>query len=387
MSDVSTCDDEDAGSRAQTVVVNRTRQSSTIFGLGSRITQDDEHITGSRLPTSLQVLRCLRYHLEEGRSERRSRWEAAKLVYTKVAIFYDKANIPMITERKACEKMIKLLDHNANIRAIPMKRRSMPAAVRQIEQMEVTLAETFCLWPANAEQLIKNPEDLQFLKSMMGNRCATFGPHDKVLASKVKRRQQRDQAEEARRQKMCTSELTSTTTAVMLSDSDTSCLESSGDSEFEISSASVSSLTANLRSHKRTARTGTPAFIPHDIIKRPKLVALATRLKMTPAQQATYTEALIAEAGGNLSKVSSSYATADKSRRKVGEKLAQVGRERWVVPKFVTLHWDSKLMSSLSNPNVIEERLTVIVGSALDLKLLGVPAYRPGTIQVRRYNC
>jgi len=137
--------------------------------------------------------------------------------------------------------------------------------------------------------------------------------------------------------------------------------------------------TTTRRSHHRTTRTGTTAFIPHDIIKRPKLVALATRLKMTPAQQAIYTEALIAEAGGDSSKVSSSYATADKTRRKVSEQLAKAKREQWVAPKLATLHWDSKLMASLSNQNVTQERLTVVVGTSLDLKLLGVPSYQPGT--------
>ena len=39
------------------------------------------------------------------------------------------------------------------------------------------------------------------------------------------------------------------------------------------------------RSHHRSIQAGTPVFIPHDIIRQPKLVALATRLKMTPAQQ------------------------------------------------------------------------------------------------------
>jgi len=59
--------------------------------------------------------------------------------------------------------------------------------------------------------------------------------------------------------------------------------------------------TITSRSHKRVGRTGTVGFIPHDIVKRPKLVALATRLRMTPTQQAAYTKAFIEEAGGDLS--------------------------------------------------------------------------------------
>lgn len=389
MSDISVCDNEKMGetSTASTPSAKKTRKSSEVFGLGSKISKDDEQITGSRLPTCLQVLRCLMFHIGDGTSESRSRWEAAKLVFSKVAVFYEKANIPMIAERQACEKMIKLLDHNARMRAIPIKRRSTPASVKLIQQMKVTLAETFRLWPANVEQRIKNTEDLCFLQSMKGDRSATFGPCDKVLATKVQRRETRVQAEAARREKVL-SKGTSTATsasvdAMSMSDSDnmTGDDDVAGvDSEVDTSSvgANVDISSTTPRTHHRATRIGTPAFIPHDIIKRPKLVALATRLKMTPAQQATYTKALIAEVGGDSSKVSLSYATADKTRRKVGKNLAKATREQWVAPKLATLHWDSKLMASLSNPNAKVERLTVVVGTSLDLKLLGVPAYQPG---------
>ena len=39
------------------------------------------------------------------------------------------------------------------------------------------------MWPANAENVIKNQADLTFLKSVKGNRAATFGVLDQVLAS------------------------------------------------------------------------------------------------------------------------------------------------------------------------------------------------------------
>lgn len=76
-------------------------------------------------------------------------------------------------------------------------------------------------------------------------------------------------------------------------------------------------------------RKGTHAFIPHDIIKRPKLIALATRLRMTPAQQAAYSKALIEEAGGDSSKVAVSYSTADKSRRMVAKEISNKCKEQW----------------------------------------------------------
>jgi len=58
--------------------------------------------------------------------------------------------------------MLKLLDDNAKIRAIPMKRRSNANCIEKIKMMEEKLSETFVLWPANVEQLMKNSEDLHF---------------------------------------------------------------------------------------------------------------------------------------------------------------------------------------------------------------------------------
>ena len=74
--------------------------------------------------------------------------------------------MPIFTDRKACERIIKLLDVNPKIRAIPNNCRSMLASVDKIKKMEDLLAQTFSVWPNNAKQLIKNPEDLSFLHLM-----------------------------------------------------------------------------------------------------------------------------------------------------------------------------------------------------------------------------
>ena len=127
-----------------------------IFGLGNKITAEDSEIIGARLPTNEQVLRCIRYHLNDGGTcENRTRWESAKLVLAKIAVFYEKANIPMISDRKACEKMIQLLHDNDKIRAIPSKRRSTAATMKKVSEMKEKLAKTFQLWPQNAEKMIK----------------------------------------------------------------------------------------------------------------------------------------------------------------------------------------------------------------------------------------
>ena len=52
-------------------------------------------------------------------------------------------------------------------------------------------------------------------------------------------------------------------------------------------------------SQRHKQQTGTSVLIPPDLLSRPNLVSLATRLKMTPTQQAAFTQGVIAESGGD----------------------------------------------------------------------------------------
>lgn len=356
--------------------IHKTRQSGSIFGLGNAITEADSNITGIRLPTCRQVLRCMMYHVQDGIQISRTKYEAAKIVHAKVLIFYQKAHIPMISDIKCCQKIIQLLEDSRRVREIPCTRRSTPGALEKVRKMDEALAQTFQLWPLNADKLIKDKDDIAFLHSMKTDRSATFGPCDYVLAAKVQRRLARKQAELERLQRS----KSNVSVDVLEFDADQSSrnsLSTTDDEESE-DDIGINSTKTPSRNHHQTCK-GTPAFIPHDILTHPKLVALATRMNMSPAQQAAYTEALISEAGGDTSKVSTSYATADRSRRAVGRTLAGQYKESWNVPKLASLHWDSKLMPALTNANIQEERLTVVVGNAHILKLLGVPSYLPGT--------
>lgn len=115
-------------------------------------------------------------------------------------------------------------------------------------------------------------------------------------------------------------------------------------------------------------------------MKRPKVVALATRMKLTPTQQTAFTEVLVEEAGGDVSKIAKSYATADRSRRAVVSHISSAVKSDWIPPVYCSVHWDSKLLVNKS-AHVSEERLTVAVGNEAGIKFLGAPSYKPGTNQ------
>ncbi len=135
-----------------------------------------------------------------------SQFEAAKVVLEQVRPFYKKANIPMVSDKRACHKMVDLVNANNKLRKISQAKRSSEITAKQLEKMECRLDATFPLWPPNVVKLIDNPEDLAFLASMKTDRVATFGVLDKKRQLKVKRREER-QAAAAARQSRCEKEL------------------------------------------------------------------------------------------------------------------------------------------------------------------------------------
>ena len=185
---------------------------------------------------------------------------------------------------------------------------------------------------------------------MKSDRVATFGSVDNVLAGKIQRKKVRIGLESQRRTITQETERASSSVGASFINSDTEVSSSETDAESEgfdpsFTFPQTTPTGPATKPHSRVF-AGTGAFIPHNILQSPRLVSLATRMKMTPTQQAAYTEAFIEEAGGDPSKVFTSYATADRSRRQVGDNIAKMCKELWIPPKFLSLHWDSKLMSS-----------------------------------------
>ncbi|KAJ8015190.1 hypothetical protein DPEC_G00023560 [Dallia pectoralis] len=164
----------------------QTSSRSLVFGLGPSITSEDGIITGAKLPTGRQILRCM-LAIKPGANGVLSQFEAAMVVLVQVQPFYKKANIPMVRDKHACHNVVDLVNANIKLRKISQAKCSNETTAKQLETMECRLDATFLLWPPNVEKLIDNPEDLAFLASMKTDRVATFGVLDKKLQLKVKR--------------------------------------------------------------------------------------------------------------------------------------------------------------------------------------------------------
>ena len=111
----------------------------------------------------------------------------------------EKANVPMITEKKACEKIVRVFLKNVKLRKIPLDHQQSKVTQSKLKDMESELSSTFPLWAKNADSLIKNDEDLKFLQSMKTDPTASFGAHDKKLACKLECKEKKKAKEEERK--------------------------------------------------------------------------------------------------------------------------------------------------------------------------------------------
>ena len=133
------------------------------------------------------------------------------------------------------------------------------------------------------------------------------------------------------------------------------------------------------KTHKRSKYVGTSVVIPPDILSRPAFVAAATRMNISPSQQAVLAEVIIKESGGDATCVKTAYAVAARARKSVSEAISKDVRSSWIPPTAATLHWDGKQIATLTNTNKKEERLPILVGYSSGVKLLGVAKYHTGT--------
>ena len=149
----------------------------------------------------------------------------------------------MISELKACERIIQLLKENTKLRAIPKKRRSNASVISRINAVDASLCETFPLWPADVEKLIANAKDMAFLHSMATNRTATFGSKDSILNKKIQRSNVRKQLAQRRavKEKQRVDEEVEETATRSLLDTDISD-EGECDMNFETPKTSMSNL-------------------------------------------------------------------------------------------------------------------------------------------------
>ena len=109
-----------------------------------------------------------------------------------------------------------------------------------------------------------------------------------------------------------------------------------------------------------------------EILKNPSVVECFVRNNISPTAAAAAVETIIKASGGDTSKVKLSYSSSYRYRLQAAQEMAEKIKDNWKPAQISVLHWDEKLMSTLDNKYIKEERLPVLLSGEGQTKLLGV---------------
>lgn len=191
--------------------MDSNRSKTEVWGIGPMITADDKIISGKKLPSNLQTLRCfMANYNDEVKTEKRmhppAMRSAAKATLETVRAHFQKASVPMQEDKNCIRIILDLYKYYVTkIRSINKTRRDTPTALKKVQEFKKGLSKTIPLWPRNARTLIGNSphpaavrdrniaEDLAFFNSMLTDRTKSYGGADSITTSLKKRPIERQQ--------------------------------------------------------------------------------------------------------------------------------------------------------------------------------------------------
>ena len=338
----------------------------------------DKHlkIAGCRLPTFEQVLLCFLANLvlikETTINVVRPRLEAAKAAVAEVLVHYRKARIPTKDDKSMARQVEQLFDELRNTYRQKDEKK---------EAFKTKLKTTMPFWPRNCIQTMEKSytlkrnetekaawsEDLEFLKSMMGDRKATYSSFDKVSAKNFKRKLEKVVTEKKEEKKPHLERADQTLPQHKDNDHDQDWIPS----------------TSGAALHRRNIKTGVTIHLAPDFINSPLIVSAAVRNRISPVALANVMTALVESCGGDTSAVNLSYSQVNRYMQKSTQDVVTAVVEAWVPPSKALLHWDSKLMRKLDGIGK-QERMPVLLSGAGRLKLLGVPVINKSEVKQQK---
>jgi hypothetical protein len=266
-----------------------------------------------------------------------------------------------------------------------LKNRKRNSERDQLNQKDYTkkLDTLFDISHSDSEKLIKNQEDLQFLKLQQESRTGSIGPVDIKLAGKEKRSVKRQ--ERIKRRASVLSAAQSSTSTVTTQSTVAEDGEESGDPD-STNSSDESGQSGGRVSEEHKDSSGQMEATLRKKRKRiisPAVASVLDRTNTSVRKSTMILASVINEAGeGSMSTVLSK-STVHLYRQRRSRKAAEQIKQDYQATKSV-VHWDGKLLPDITgSENCKVERLPVLLSSIEngETKLLGIPKLTSGTGQ------
>lgn len=342
-------------------VSTRASSAENLFLIGQPYSQ----ILGSKLPSIKQVLSVLFFN---NRTLKLNIRDSAALVFDKVAVFWNKAHIPIQAKKHAVDKIMKL--HEKWLGVFKSSTRKSEAQTAKEQAFVATFNDLFDIASADALDKIKNEEDKQFLlmQRQKGRPGAMIGI-DAVSVQMEKRRLQRLQEEVERRERSDAQTVVANTTVQM--DTSSSEISSIGDANPPNVMSTATDTEEDLQSEPQptpSTSRGKTEFINE------RVAAALDKCKISDRDAIHVIIAVVEALGLDTNELIINRSSLRRMRQKYRETTAAKLKENYKLndSEPCVVHFDGKILPDISGKNKVD-RLPVIVSNKNGDQLLGVP--------------
>lgn len=341
-----------------------TRSKTFVYLIGERL----KAFQGTVLPTTRDVLQVYMYY---HKTEKCSQTEAITVTARQVCEIWNKARIPTSEERNIKRKMEQLLD---KYRMICRNRKRSTAAQSEKElTFEADINTLFDISHHQAMDLIKIEEDRVFLNDQRTERKYVMGKIDKHLASVEERRLFRLEREACLKEKEVQrkrKQAENPTESMMRDESDDSASEESDQTSKELSYCTTTK--KHCKEVKKARISPNEAVTPH-------LAAALDRTGVSNREAAYILHAAATSYGQDPSNMSLSVSSIRRSRSLYRVQAASAAKAAFRSDGPLVVHFDGKLLPSITGGPQKEDRVAVLVSGKMGEKLLAIPSVVQGT--------
>jgi len=294
--------------------------------------------------------------------------------YDNLLPFWLKSRLPTQDRRNILPKIKQLFSEQTNL----MKNRSRSNEHDLINQKKYNdkLDLLFDVSPTNADQIIKNEEDRQFLRLQKESRTGCIGPVDNKLDGQEKRSAERRKRLKTRLELTAAASTASQSVATdkVTVEDHSSASPSADEEEDNIDEYVTTRARVNRQQCKRRKL--------RDIVSE-KVSAVLDRTNTSIRTSTMILASVVNEVGCSTSSTVLSRSTVHRQRQHHRRETAEQIKKNCKPSKCV-VHWDGKLLPDMTGVDTNKvDRLLVLVSSLADgeTKLLGVPKLLSGSGQ------